>query len=111
MPHQESAPVAKTNSADFTKLSSSLPFGQQVPLSSISGPTYVTAQLLVQQIAYKLSDKIFSYSPETFDLDGVPGRGASCGPRPIRDRAAPSKRPHLRSSPPPDTARRVPLVR
>ncbi|CEI60631.1 Sulfite reductase [NADPH] flavoprotein component [Fusarium venenatum] len=69
MPHQESAPVAKTNSADFTKLSSSLPFGQQVSLSSISGPTYVTAQLLVQQIAYKLSDKIFSYSPETFDLD------------------------------------------
>ncbi|QPC69702.1 hypothetical protein HYE68_000454 [Fusarium pseudograminearum] len=69
MPHQESAPVAKTNSADFNKLSSSLPFGQQVSLSSISGPTYVTAQLLVQQIAYKLSDKIFSYSPETFDLD------------------------------------------
>ncbi|EXK34460.1 sulfite reductase (NADPH) flavoprotein alpha-component [Fusarium oxysporum f. sp. lycopersici 4287] len=69
MPHQESVPVAKTNSADFNKLSSSLPFGQQVPLSSISGPTYVTAQLLVQQIAYKLSDKIFSYSPETFDLD------------------------------------------
>ncbi|KAI8681344.1 FAD-binding FR-type domain-containing protein [Fusarium keratoplasticum] len=69
MPHQEPAPVAKTNSSDFTKLSSSLPFGQRVPLSSISGPTYVTAQLLVQQIAYKLSDKIFSYSPETFDLD------------------------------------------
>ncbi|KAF3761464.1 hypothetical protein M406DRAFT_266098 [Cryphonectria parasitica EP155] len=40
-----------------------------VPLSSINGPTYVTAQLLVQQVAYKLSDKIFSYSPDTFDLD------------------------------------------
>lgn len=51
------------------KLPSTLPFGQLVPLSSISGPTYVTAQLLVQQVAYKLSDKIFSYSPETFDLD------------------------------------------
>lgn len=49
--------------------SSGLPFGQQVALSSISGPTYVTAQLLVQQIAYKLSDKIFTYSPDTFDLD------------------------------------------
>ncbi|RFU78131.1 alpha subunit of assimilatory sulfite reductase [Trichoderma arundinaceum] len=49
--------------------SSTLPFGKQVPLSAISGPTYVTAQLLVQQIAYKLSDKIFSYSPPTFDLD------------------------------------------
>ncbi|PTB44247.1 uncharacterized protein TrAFT101_002809 [Trichoderma asperellum] len=49
--------------------SATLPFGKQVPLSAISGPTYVTAQLLVQQIAYKLSDKIFSYSPDTFDLD------------------------------------------
>jgi sulfite reductase (NADPH) flavoprotein alpha-component len=29
----------------------------------------VTAQTLVQQVAYILSDKIFSYSPETFDLD------------------------------------------
>ncbi|KAK8065906.1 sulfite reductase flavoprotein component [Apiospora hydei] len=48
---------------------SASPFGQPVALSSISGPTYVTSQLLVQQIAYKLSDKIFSYSPETFDLD------------------------------------------
>ncbi|KJR86918.1 sulfite reductase (NADPH) flavoprotein alpha-component [Sporothrix schenckii 1099-18] len=38
-------------------------------LASINGPTYATAQLLVQQVAYKLSDKIFAYSPETFDLD------------------------------------------
>lgn len=60
---------AKIPTPDFTKHSSSLPLGQMVPLSSISGPTYVTAQLLVQQVAYKLSDKIFSYSPETFDLD------------------------------------------
>ncbi|OIW25236.1 hypothetical protein CONLIGDRAFT_86190 [Coniochaeta ligniaria NRRL 30616] len=45
------------------------PLGQKIPISAISGPTYVTAQVLVQQIAYKLSDKIFSYSPETFDLD------------------------------------------
>lgn len=52
-----------------SKQSATLPFGQPVGLSSISGPTYVTGQLLVQQIAYKLSDKIFSYSPETFDLD------------------------------------------
>ncbi len=36
---------------------------------SIPGSGYATAQLLVQQIAFKLSDKIFSYSPETFDLD------------------------------------------
>ncbi|KAH8887658.1 hypothetical protein GQ53DRAFT_749729 [Thozetella sp. PMI_491] len=52
-----------------TRVSSTLPLGRQVAISNISGPTYVTAQLLVQQIAYKLSDKIFSYSPESFDLD------------------------------------------
>ncbi|KAI1380128.1 hypothetical protein F4677DRAFT_405918 [Hypoxylon crocopeplum] len=66
---QVTMPESKTSRAEFTKQSSTLPFGQPVPLSSISGPTYVTGQLLVQQIAYALSDKIFSYSPETFDLD------------------------------------------
>jgi sulfite reductase (NADPH) flavoprotein alpha-component len=49
--------------------STSLPFSQPVPLTSLTGPTYVTAQLLVQQVSYILSDKIFTYSPETFDLD------------------------------------------
>ncbi|KAK5045766.1 hypothetical protein LTR84_008858 [Exophiala bonariae] len=49
--------------------SSSLPFGQTPPLASVAGPTYVTAQTLVQQVAYTLSDKIFSYSPESLDLD------------------------------------------
>jgi sulfite reductase (NADPH) flavoprotein alpha-component len=49
--------------------SDSLPFRKNMALSSIAGPTYVTAQTLVQQVAYVLSDKLFSYSPETFDLD------------------------------------------
>jgi len=49
--------------------SNSLPFGQTPPLASVAGPTYVTAQTLIQQVAYTLSDKIFSYSPESFDLD------------------------------------------
>ncbi|KAI5861304.1 hypothetical protein GGS23DRAFT_598471 [Durotheca rogersii] len=66
---QITMPETKTSRAEFTRRSSCLPFGQPVPLSSISGPTYVTGQVLVQQIAYALSDKIFSYSPETFDLD------------------------------------------
>lgn len=52
-----------------SRASSTLPFGQPAPLASISAPAYVTAQLLVQQVAFKLSDKIFSYSPDTFDLD------------------------------------------
>src|SRR5690554_3033703 len=54
--------LAPAETPKFKSLSSTLPFGQTVPLSHISGPTYVTAQLLVQQVAYKLSDKIFSYS-------------------------------------------------
>lgn len=49
--------------------SSSLPFGACPSLSSIVGPTYLTAQTLVQHVSYVLSDKIFSYSPDTFDLD------------------------------------------
>ncbi|KAK4579881.1 sulfite reductase [NADPH] flavoprotein component [Recurvomyces mirabilis] len=49
--------------------STALPFGQDIALSEVSGPTYLTAQTLVQQVAYALSDKLFSYSPETFDLD------------------------------------------
>ncbi|KAF1953094.1 sulfite reductase flavo protein component [Byssothecium circinans] len=53
----------------FTQKSSSLPFGQDLPLASISGPTYLTAQTLVQQVAYTLSDKLFAYSAESFDLD------------------------------------------
>lgn len=53
----------------FSKKSSSLPFGQDLSLESISGPTYLTAQTLVQQVAYALSDKIFAYSAESFDLD------------------------------------------
>jgi sulfite reductase (NADPH) flavoprotein alpha-component len=53
----------------FAQKSSSLPFGQPIDYSSISGPTYLTAQTLIQQVAYALSDKIFSYSPESFDLD------------------------------------------
>ena len=54
---------------EFKQYSTSLPFGQHASLKSISGPTYVTAQTLVQQVAYNLSDRIWTYSPETFDLD------------------------------------------
>ncbi len=54
---------------NFLKSSQSLPFGQHLSLASISGPTYLTAQTLIQQVAYVLSDKLFTYSPGTFDLD------------------------------------------
>lgn len=46
-------------------------------LSDIAGPSYVSAQTLIQQVAYVLSDKIFSYSPESFDLDAALKQWAS----------------------------------
>ena len=54
---------------EFKQHSTSLPFGQYTDLQSIAGPTYVTAQTLIQQVAYSLSDRLWTYSPDTFDLD------------------------------------------
>ena len=51
--------------------SSSLPFGQQISLSHVAGPTYITPQTLIQQVAYSLSDRLWTYSPESFDLDAA----------------------------------------
>ena len=46
--------------------------GSSAPdLPALVGPSYVNAVTLVQQVAYVLSDKIFSYSPESFDLDAA----------------------------------------
>ncbi|MCJ1237000.1 hypothetical protein MMC14_004984, partial [Varicellaria rhodocarpa] len=53
----------------FSHESSSLPFGQNISMDQISGPTYLTAQTLIQQVAYTLSDRLWTYSPDTFDLD------------------------------------------
>ena len=49
--------------------SSSLPFGRPVPLVDVAGPTYLTAQTVVQQVSHALADRIWTYSPDTFDLD------------------------------------------
>jgi sulfite reductase (NADPH) flavoprotein alpha-component len=40
-----------------------------VPLRSIKSSTFLTSQLLVQQVSFLLSDRIFSYSPDTYGLD------------------------------------------
>ena len=53
----------------FEHHSSSLPFGQHVTLSHLAGSIYLTPQILVQQVAFLLSDRLWSYSPESFDLD------------------------------------------
>ena len=54
---------------EFKQYSTSFPFGQPVSLNAIGGPTYVTPQTLIQQVAYTLSDRLWTYSPETFDFD------------------------------------------
>ena len=72
-PAAEAGPASEIETHDleqrYISKSSALPFGQDIGLSSVSGPTYLTAQTLVQQVAYALSDKLFTYSPESFDLD------------------------------------------
>ena len=72
-PSQSAGPQASPESArkslSLEPSSSTLPFGQHIALSSVNTATYLTAQTLIQQTAYLLSDKIFTYSPETFDLD------------------------------------------
>ncbi|EEH38421.1 sulfite reductase flavoprotein component [Paracoccidioides lutzii Pb01] len=55
------------------------PLAIPVHFSDIGGPTYLTAQTLIQQVAYALSDKLFTYSPETFDLDTAVKQWAAQG--------------------------------
>jgi sulfite reductase (NADPH) flavoprotein alpha-component len=55
--------------APADKISAVFPFGVPATVASINGSTYTTAQTLVEQVAYTLSDRLFTYSPETFDLD------------------------------------------
>ena len=69
----------KVETKETSLTSTSLPFGQSQPLSSFSGPTYVTAQSLIQQVAYLLSDKLFTYSPGSFDLDIAVKQWAAAG--------------------------------
>lgn len=68
------SPLSQTKSGNdeqkqLTQTSSSLPFGQVLPINAIAGPTYLTPQTLVQQVAFTFSDKLYTYSPQTFDLD------------------------------------------
>lgn len=52
-------------------VSPAFPFSSPPAVAAIGGPTYTTAQTLVQQVAYSLSDNLFTYSPETFALDSL----------------------------------------
>lgn len=60
-------------------ISPAFPFSVPSAVAAIGGPTYTTAQTLVQQVAYSLSDKVFTYSPETFALDCGLKQWASAG--------------------------------
>ncbi|RPB24524.1 hypothetical protein L211DRAFT_848833 [Terfezia boudieri ATCC MYA-4762] len=72
----QQVPVTKTQMAGRSEaskkkvgVSPAFPFSVPPAVAVIGGPTYTTAQTLVQQVAYSLSDKVFTYSPETFGLD------------------------------------------
>ena len=43
--------------------------GHLLPLSAVKDTVYLKTQVLVQQVSFVLSDKVFTYSPDTFDLD------------------------------------------
>jgi len=60
-----------------------------VPLSALAGPAYASAQLLVQQTAYQVSDKIWSISPETFDLDSAVQEWAKAGEKNAQGKPTP----------------------
>lgn len=45
------------------------PFEQSIGPAAITGPSYVTTQVVVQQVSYALSSWIWTFSPESFDLD------------------------------------------
>lgn len=47
------------------------PFERSVDLTTIVGPSYVTAQTIVQQVSYALSDSLWTYLQETFGLDDL----------------------------------------
>ncbi|KAA8915075.1 hypothetical protein FN846DRAFT_6619 [Sphaerosporella brunnea] len=82
MPHSE-APVsqfqlqeaalkeAKKPTEPVGKISPVFPFGIPATVASINGTGYSTAQTLVEQVAYTLSDRLFTYSPESFGLDNA----------------------------------------
>lgn len=45
------------------------PFKRPIALDAIAGSSYVTTQTVTQQVAYALSSWVWTFSPETFDLD------------------------------------------
>lgn len=55
--------------AAFEGASQDFPFPIPGDLTTFSGESYSTHQILVEQVAHALSGSIFSYSPETFNLD------------------------------------------
>ncbi|KAK9468920.1 hypothetical protein V1512DRAFT_258224 [Lipomyces arxii] len=45
------------------------PFPVSEDITTFDGPTYVVPQTLVELSSYAIADVVFTYSPETFDLD------------------------------------------
>ncbi|KAI5778419.1 hypothetical protein EDC01DRAFT_674190 [Geopyxis carbonaria] len=66
---QEQALDEEVVLSPLEKISPTFPFSTPADVAKINGNAYLTAQTLVQQVAYTLSDRLFTYSPETFGLD------------------------------------------
>lgn len=63
------SPEKEKSYKQFKYHSSSLPFGQYIDLPGIAGSNYLTLQTVIQQVAFLLSDRLWTYSPDTLDLD------------------------------------------
>ncbi|VBB78627.1 Subunit alpha of assimilatory sulfite reductase, putative [Yarrowia lipolytica] len=59
----------KTKAPQITTSSPAFPFPLSADIASVAGTSNLTGQALVEQTAYALSKALFSYSPESFDLD------------------------------------------
>jgi sulfite reductase (NADPH) flavoprotein alpha-component len=80
MPHSETsvsqfqlqqAAQKESSIEPVDKISPVFPFGIPATVANINGTGYSTAQTLIEQVAYTLSDRLFTYSPESFDLDNA----------------------------------------
>ena len=64
-----SSPVGDQLENAMSRQFSSGPFGKYIAFADIAGTTYITVQTVVQQVSYALSDRLWTYSPDSFDLD------------------------------------------
>ncbi|TGZ84440.1 hypothetical protein EX30DRAFT_336972 [Ascodesmis nigricans] len=68
---QEESLSETPSPAPQTTIDAAFPFPIPSKVEEIDGSAYLTGQSLVQHVAYALSDRLWTYSPETFNLDAA----------------------------------------